>query len=472
MGAHRTQAPAAGHSAPTAGGFYARYRADLLVAAVVLLMAAPIVQLMMAQQESRFALTAALAERGTVVIDAYEHILGVDRAVRGGHTYSDKAPGQPVLAVPAYLLYRALGGESAVVRNEIGNLGLWATSVATSALPAAALAVLMRRMARVVAGPRRSVAAALGLALGSLLLPFSTLLFGHVLAGLLSLSAFAMVLPRHAGPVRLGLGGLVTGAAVLTEFTTAIVAVTLVVFVAVRHRGGLVSFVAGGVGPALALLAYNTAVFGGPLSFSYQASETFGAGHRSGLVGVQPPDPAMALRVAFGERGLFTLTPVVLAGVLGSVGLARRHEREQRTLGVVALVVFAAFFLVQAGWGNPFGGASPGARYVTPALPFLAPGVAYAFGRAPAATMVATAIGVATMLMATLTLPLAQPTEAFAVGFWVSRLVAGATIDTVLTMALGSRLWVFAPPLLAAVITARVLLKPRQAADPTAASDR
>jgi len=441
-------------------GLYARYRTDLLVAAAVLLMAAPIVQLMMAQQESRFALTAALTERGTVVIDAYEHILGVDRAVRDGHTYSDKAPGQPVLAVPAYALYRALGGTSAIVQDEIGNLGLWATSVATAALPAAALAVLMRRLARRVAGPRWALAAALGLALGSLLLPFSTLLFGHVLAGFLSLSAFALVLPAQVTPRRLTAGGLVAGLAVLTEFTTAIVAIVLVGFVAWRHRGEVLHFVVGGLGPAAALFAYNSAVFGGPLSFSYEASETFGAGHRSGLVGVQLPDAAMALRVAFGERGLFTLTPVVLAGVLGSVGLALHTSGDRRALGVVGLVVFGLFFLVQAGWGNPFGGASPGPRYVTPALPFLAPGVAYAFRRAPVVTATATAVGVVTMLIATLTLPLAQPTEPFAVGYWVSRLAEGRTIDTVLTMAFGSRLWLFVPPLLAYALSARLLARP------------
>ena len=456
---------AAAHRMAPGARLYARHRADVLLVVVVLLMAVPIVQYMMAQQASRYAFTAALWDQQTVVLDDYEHILGVDRAVRDGHTYSDKAPGQPFFAVPAYGLYRALGGQPATVNDEIGNLGLWATSVWSSAIPAAALAVLMRRLALRVTGPRAAAAAAVGLSLGTLLLPFSTLLFGHVLGSLLSLAAFALVLSPGASRRRLVLGGLVTGCAVLTEFTTAIVAVVLVAFVAWRHGREVSWFITGGIPLALVLMAYNTAVFGGPFSFSYESSATFGEAHSQGLVGVQAPDPLMALRVTIGERGLFTLTPVVLAGVLGSIGLTRHGRDDGRALGIVGLVLFGLFVLLQSGWVSPFGGASPGPRYVTPSLAFLAPGVAYAFGRAPAATAAAAAFGIVTMATATLTLPLAQPTETFAFGHWILRLAEGRSITTVLTMLFGSRLWVFVPPLIAIAVAARLVLEPRARLD-------
>ena len=57
------------------------------------------------------ALTAAIWDDGTLVLDRYEAQLSVDRAVRDGHLYSDKAPGQPLLAVPFYAMYRGVGGE-------------------------------------------------------------------------------------------------------------------------------------------------------------------------------------------------------------------------------------------------------------------------------------------------------------------------------------------------------------------------
>src|SRR5919202_2159871 len=64
-------------------------------------------------QNSRFDLTRALVERGTVQIDAYADNTG-DKAIFDGHTYSDKAPGQALTAVPPLAIgrsaVRALGG--------------------------------------------------------------------------------------------------------------------------------------------------------------------------------------------------------------------------------------------------------------------------------------------------------------------------------------------------------------------------
>ena len=88
----------------------------MLLAVVVLLVTAPVLQPLMAQQASRYALTAALWDGQTITVDAYDHLLSVDRAERDGRVYSDKAPGQPLLAVPAYAAYRALGGHPNLVQ--------------------------------------------------------------------------------------------------------------------------------------------------------------------------------------------------------------------------------------------------------------------------------------------------------------------------------------------------------------------
>ncbi|MBP6633988.1 MAG: hypothetical protein KA297_31540, partial [Kofleriaceae bacterium] len=61
-------------------------------------------------QNSRFDLTRALVERGTVRIDAYERNTG-DESRRAGHMYSDKAPGVSLAAVPAWAAVRAVSPE-------------------------------------------------------------------------------------------------------------------------------------------------------------------------------------------------------------------------------------------------------------------------------------------------------------------------------------------------------------------------
>ena len=65
-------------------------------------------------QNSRFALTRALVERGSTTIDDAHATTG-DKSFRDGHFYCDKAPGTSMLAVPGYAVVHKLsnlaGGE-------------------------------------------------------------------------------------------------------------------------------------------------------------------------------------------------------------------------------------------------------------------------------------------------------------------------------------------------------------------------
>ena len=58
-------------------------------------------------QNSRFDLTRAIVERGTVRIDAYVANTG-DYATIDGHAYSDNAPGLSLAAVPVYGVLHAV----------------------------------------------------------------------------------------------------------------------------------------------------------------------------------------------------------------------------------------------------------------------------------------------------------------------------------------------------------------------------
>lgn len=419
-------------STPRSGTWVARWRTEILLVVLVLVVAGPIVQLLMAHQASRLAFTAAVWDHGTVQIDAYEEILGVDFAERGGHLYSDKAPGQPFLATPFYGIARAAGAEPAEARRFFDNLTLWWTSFWSATVPAAILAVMMRRFAlRVVGDPRAATAAAVSMAAGTLLLPFATVLFSHVLAATLCFGAYLAGRDRDAPPIRLAAAGLLGGLAVVTEYTAGIVVVVLGVLILIRRGPGVLAYVAGGL-PAVAVLAiYNTVAWGSPTEFSYDNSGSFDTFHAQGLFGVRVPDPQLTAQVLFGERGLLTLTPIVLVGVIGLVHLAGR--RRTREVGVVGLVVFTAFVALQGGWFSVTAGASPGPRYAVVALPFVAVGVAQAWRWSRATVVIAGALGAVAMLLAIFTNPLAQPTESFAAGHWAWRIAEGRFGHTLLT---------------------------------------
>jgi hypothetical protein len=108
------------------------------------------------------------------------------------------------------------------------------------------------------------------------------------------------------------------------------------------------------------------------------------------------PRPGQAVEVLLGSRGLFLFAPVTLLGVVGLVILLRRGGRH-RADAVVGLAVAAVLWLLQAGWANPWGGEMPGPRYLVPALPFLAVGVAVVAEQARAAVRIAVGWGVVAM---------------------------------------------------------------------------
>jgi hypothetical protein len=436
-----------------------RWRSEILLAVVVALVVVPVLQPLMAHQISRYALTASLVDSGTVAIEDYRDRIGVDRAERDGVLYSDKAPGQPVMAIPAYVLYRTLGGPPATEASTFGDLGLWAVSLLSAAFPAVLLAVLMRRFALRFA-PQRATEAALALALGTMLLPFGTLLFSHVLSALCALGAYVLATRKDATPARLAAAGAVAGFGVTVEYTLGVLAVVVGVVVVLGgrdlpdalRRGG--SYALGGLPFALLLGWYHQLAFGGPLEVGYRYGQF--SVHGGGIVGVRPPDPSTTAAVLLGERGLFVLTPIVLAGVVGIIVALVRREGPRRDLWA-SLVVVGAFVSIMGGWSGPWAGASPGPRYVTPALPFLAGGVAYAWSRWPVLTGATAAAGGLAMGIATFTLPLAQPSEPSALLHWVDRAREGRWADTLLSVHLGD--WAILLPLAAAAAVAVVLFR-------------
>lgn len=336
----------------------------------------PIVHDLTAQGAPRVALTGAIHDDQDIKIDGY--LVGFDYAERDGHTYSDKAPGQEVLALPAYAAARALGAEAAVVPRVAENLTLWWVTFATAGLPALAI-ILLVAMASHRRGTPVPLPALAALSFGTMLLPFAANLYGHVLGAALGYAAWLVLDRSSIGWRRGAVAGGLLALAVSVEYPLAIMGVALVVLLAVRrHWSALVAFAAAGVPFAVGLALYQDAAFGSPFSSGY-TGKSYHQGAALLITGI--PDPATLAQVLFGSRGLLLFTPVVAVGIYG---LVRRWRDERDDGAAVALGVVVGFVLLQAGWVNPWGGDGPGPRYVIPMLPFLGIGLAHAWRSLPA----------------------------------------------------------------------------------------
>src|SRR5207247_4296744 len=88
------------------------------------------------------------------------------------------------------------------------------------------------------------------------------------------------------------------------------------------------------------------------------------------LFGIGLPDPLILIRLLFDPaRGLFVFSPVLLAGLTAIPHLRRRLTPRQFWS---LLLTPAVMILMYAGYPNWHGGWTMGARYLVPALPFLA----------------------------------------------------------------------------------------------------
>jgi hypothetical protein len=402
----------------------------VLGALAVLVLCGSIVGPPNAQQASRYALTAAIVDHGTIRIDRYEHMLFVDYVMRDGHLYSDKTPGQPVLGVPFYAMHRAIGGDPASDPDADQDLGAWWVTLWTAAVPTALLVLLLASLVRRVV-PGSGIAPVLAIVFGSLLLPMGSQQFAHPLAALL---AVATVHLWSLGDRRsLALCGLAAGSSVLMEYTGALLVAIVGVATIIRWRRASPWFFLGATPPALALLAYHAAAFGGPLEFSYRYSRYAieeGVGDSVGW-----PTLTGYAQVLLGDRGLLLLTPVAALAIAGLVVLARESVRA-RPEALVAIALVIAYVSLQAAWSNPTGGASPGPRYVAPALPFLAIGLAHIWTRLRRWPQWLAAVSALTMTVATIVDPFV-PRDSRALRYWVDRLTSLELMPTLLHPVVG-----------------------------------
>lgn len=374
---------------------------ERLLLALIGLATFAVVQFPNTQDKSRLALTQAIVEHGDVTIERYG--TPIDRARRGGHLYTDKAPGASLVAAPAVLAVRAAEQIAGRPRATTMWESTWRLHAVRTLVLAPFLLLLAWLAGRVAEGlaPGTGGAVAVTLSLATLLGALATVLFAHVPETCLCFAAFVAVATGR-GARRAAVAGALAGGAVLMDYEAALLVVALGAYVLVdRGLRPTLAYVAGGVPAALVLGVYDTLAFGSPLRLSYEFKDGPNAeAHGEGLFGIGMPRLDSLATTLVGERGLLTTSPVLLAAAVGVVLLWRSGRAREAGL---AVAVGALYLLLEAGYFLPYGGVSPGPRFLSPAVPFAALGLALALRSRPLLVSALLTLSVAVSTWNTLT---------------------------------------------------------------------
>lgn len=416
-------------------------------------------------QTSNYLLVRSLAA-GHADIDSHHWQTG-DKSWYRGHFYSVKAPGLPLLLVPEYLAFKAVGvdvgqvrhvttrGAVARARGPVARPGwaikeihrerwmIWVLGLFGNVLPATGILFLLRSDAdRIAAGTGTATAIAVGL--GTLLLPFSTQLFGHAMGAFFVYLAFHLLMRERRGSPSwrlLAAAGLSAGFAITVEYPMAFASAVIGIYAIARlplppiaAAKRAIAFGGGALTGLLPLLLYNIWAFGSATHLSYAdaVAKEGRSGHAvlglndSGFFGIGLPKPIALIDILLSPRGLITVTPICVLGIVGLVIASLRRNAD--ALGALGVVLFYLFYL--SGYWLPFGGSAPGPRFLVVAMPFAGLGLPLAWRRWPSATAALAAAGASVMAVATVAKPLAKASE---VQLWGDRLLGAAYFKSVFT---------------------------------------
>lgn len=365
---------------------------DALVFGLLLVTYAWFYQGGFSNQNARYDLSLALALEHRATIDSFSANT-IDKVTVAGHSYLEKAPGASWLALPVPLLASLFVGTADVLAAPwLGDLLLWAGTVASVSLLTSAAAVAFRRTLLLLA-PDMPASTASGLALvvfgTTLMLPYATMLFGHAVAGswlVIALHALlragrADVDPRAARRAAAA-GALALGAVVLTEYPLAVpvAAVAAGAFLSARdaeRRLLLLRAAPLALLPVAGILVHNAVTFGGPFAFGYGKLQNtaFASGMSRGLFGIALPSPRALVQLLFGTyRGLFVYAPVLLVAVASYRAWPRALFR---TLALPLLLGCVGLLLVISGYAFWQGGTCYGPRHLVGVVPLLGLGFAF-----------------------------------------------------------------------------------------------
>jgi hypothetical protein len=354
-----------------------------------------------ANQEVNFALTRAIVEARTFQVDDFTAHEGDIAAGAGGHIYSNKPPGLSILGAVPYKIQRAVERRAHITFRDYWRTNRMFTTIAICGACGALIAPVLYLYGRRMLGVRRwnAALAAIAIAFGTLVLPYSTMFFAHVPSALFLLLALTLLRSRPFW------GGLAAGISTSCFFLSAPAALVLVVLAWRYAPRKAAIFVAGGVPIAIALAIDQWICFGSPFILPLQRSSSYtNQGLLFGVFG--RIDWAHVWAILVPEyRGLLFCSPILLLALYGGALMFRRFRAELIAIAAIAVI----FILVIGSFNGWHGGAAFGPRYLVTIIPLLGIPMMFAADRARWAWLAIGVVSFAINLAATAVDPMPEP---------------------------------------------------------------
>lgn len=367
---------------------------------------------------SRFILSKALCQ-GKLSVETVA-VTCWDLSAHAGKIYSRYPPLPSILAAPFYfagaLAFNSgwlppiartewavkMGGWFYGYAGSFDDTDLWGFifSNAAPVLLASAVAAMVFLVCRRWYGAKAAIVCAAAVAFGSPLWVYSHSMFDVAFSTFFVFLSYYFLLKNSrlepsfelkVGPNEIVLSGLSLGLAVCTRSDALLIALPLLVLVLselklpgnlrnlrLHQFSGVGYFLFGLIPPVLALAAYNSFAFGGPLANGYNFScfsnnpkgELAVMNEAATLVDFsQLMEKATDLLVA-PQRGLFWASPFLLASLAGAITLLKKSKRLVLSL-FLPLLLLLAFELTRPAY-TILNSGHFGARYLVCAIPMLA----------------------------------------------------------------------------------------------------
>ena len=355
-----------------------------------------------------------------------------DVSIHAGRVYPNKPPGTVLLAVPMYWTVAQFESLAGLRLDEwwVWTVNGYLTTVLSVGLLSAIGGVFFYFVSRRIFPDLPEwvhVATTLAYGLGTLILPFATMLFDHNLVAAVSLAAFSILLAVRQESSRFApagvsylVVGLLCGFNVLLNYLAVVIVGWLMAYglLSAKKRVHFLCYsFAGMAAPLIFLLWYHLVCFGSPTATAntYQLDMFRSDGALLfGMLGL--PKPKVLYDLLFSPyRGIFFSSPVLLLAPLGLFLTGR--DKQRRPEALICTAIFASYWVLNSAFIEWHAGWTLGARYLVPALPFLCLPLAPAFILLPRMACGFGAVSMAIMLLGTAVDPLVPSTVSYPLGY-------------------------------------------------------